>query len=304
MRRRHTNAAAWGALAAVYFFWGTTYVGIRMALESFPALTLIGVRFTISGIILLAAAWLRGAHLPRGRDLRIAAFTGILALGGGTGGLVIAEQWVPSGLAALLITASPFWMVGIEAALPGGERLHRPVVAGMLVGGAGVALLAFPGNGIGGLGPLAIRGLLVLQFANAAWAYASIYQRRQPIKAHPVVTGAVQQLAAGLLFLVLASVWNEPWRPSTRGIAAILYLVIFGSIVGYSAYIYALMHLPVAIVSTYAYVNPIVAVTLGWLFYREHFGALEAVSMAVIFAGVMIVKRYAPHERKKAAEHL
>lgn len=300
----HPNFKAWAALGAVCLFWGTTYLGIRMALESFPPLTLVAIRFSVSGLILLAAARLRGAKIPRGRDLRIAAFTGTLALGGGTGGLVIAEQWVPSGLAALLITASPFWMVGIEAAMPGGERLHRPVVLGMLVGGAGVVLLGLPGAAVGSLGVMAIYGLIILQVGNALWSYASILQRRQPVRAHPIVTGAVQQLAAGLSFVVPAIIFEgagimagASLHPSVRGIGALIWLVIFGSIVGYSAYMYALMHLPVAIVSTYAYVNPMVAVTLGWLVYRERFGWLEAAAMAIIFAGVMIVKRHSPEKR-------
>ncbi len=285
-------------------FWGTTYLGIRMSLESFPPLTLVAIRFSVSGLILLAAARLRGAEIPRGRDLRIAAFTGTLALGGGTGGLVIAEQWVPSGLAALLITTSPFWMVGIEAAMPGGERLHRPVVLGMLVGAAGVVLLGLPGAAVGSMGAMAIYGLIIIQVGNALWAYASILQRRQPVRAHPIVTGAVQQLAAGLSFVVPAIIFEgaglvagTSLHPSVRGIGALIWLVIFGSIVGYSAYMYALLHLPVAIVSTYAYVNPMVAVTLGWLVYRERFGWLEAAAMVIIFAGVMVVKRHSPEKR-------
>jgi drug/metabolite transporter (DMT)-like permease len=301
---RHPNFKAWAALGAVCLFWGTTYLGIRMSLESFPPLTLVAIRFSVSGLILLAAARLRGAEIPRGRDLRIAAFTGTLALGGGTGGLVIAEQWVPSGLAALLITTSPFWMVGIEAAMPGGERLHRPVVLGMLVGAAGVVLLGLPGAAVGSMGAMAIYGLIIIQVGNALWAYASILQRRQPVRAHPIVTGAVQQLAAGLSFVVPAIIFEgaglvagTSLHPSVRGIGALIWLVIFGSIVGYSAYMYALLHLPVAIVSTYAYVNPMVAVTLGWLVYRERFGWLEAAAMVIIFAGVMVVKRHSPEKR-------
>ncbi len=290
---------AYAALVSVCFFWGTTYLGIRMALESFPPLVLVAARFTLSGSILLAAAWLSGAHVPRGRDLRIAALTGIIGLGGGNGCLTFAEEWIPSGLAALIITTSPFWLVGLEAALPGGERLHRPTIIGMLVGCAGAALLVAPGASASALGMAAVYGFVVLQAGNAAWSYASIYQRRkQPAKTHAVVTGAVQQLAAGLLFALLALVVPErPIHWSARGVGAILYLVAFGSIVGYSAYMYALMHLPVAIVSIYPYVNPIVAVFLGWLFYREPFGVREAMAMAVIFAGVTIVKWYTPQQQ-------
>ncbi|HWR51086.1 MAG TPA: EamA family transporter [Bryobacteraceae bacterium] len=291
----HPQFKAYSALLAVCIFWGTTYLGIRMALETFPPILLVGVRFLASGSILLVAAWIGGAHIPRGRELWVSVFTGIVGLGGGNGCLTFAELSIPSGLAALLITTSPFWMVGIEAVMPGGERLHRPTIIGMLVGLSGAALLFSPGITSAGAGSAAIYGFLLLQFGNACWAYAAIYQRRQQAKAHPVVTGAIQQLAAGLAFMMVTAVIPEhPVQWSLRGVAVLVYLIVFGSIVGYSAYIYALMRLPVAIVSIYPYVNPIVAVALGWLFYREPFGALEAVAMLVIFAGVTIVKRFTP----------
>jgi drug/metabolite transporter (DMT)-like permease len=294
--RHHPLFKAYLALAAVCFFWGTTYLGIRMALESFPPLLLVGLRFTTSGALLLGAARLMGARLPRGRDLMVSAFTGIIILGVGNACLTFSEQWIPSGLAALIITTSPFWMVGIEAVMPGGERLHAPSIAGMLVGCAGAALLVWPGIAGWSLGGgLVLQGFLVLQFGNASWAFGSIYQRRQSTPAHPVVTGAVQQLAAGLAFLPAALlIPAQPVRWRFRGVAAIVYLVIFGSIVGYSAYIYALTHLRVAVTSLYSYVNPVVAVFLGWLFYREPFGAREAVAMAIIFAGVALVKVFTP----------
>ncbi len=275
------------------FFWGTTYLAIRMGLESFPPMALIAIRFVISGSILLVAARLTGAHLPRGRELWVSAFTGILNLGVGNGCLVFAEQWIPSGLAALIITVSPFWMVGIEAMMPGGERLHRPTILGMMVGFAGAALLVSSGLSREGVGGAIIQGFLLLQVGSAAWSFGSVYQRRQPARAHPIVTGAVQQLAAGLAFAVPALLIPEPpIAPTFRGVAAVCYLVVFGSIVGYSSYIYALSHLRVAVVSVYSYVNPVVAVVLGWLFYREPFGARETAAMVIIFAGVAVVKRY------------
>jgi drug/metabolite transporter (DMT)-like permease len=287
------QARAYLALAAVCIFWGTTYLGIRMALESFPALMLVCARFMISGSLMLAVIAWRGLKMPRGRDLRAACVSGVLVLGIGNGGLVLAEQWVPSGVACLIITVSPFWMVGVEALLPGGEPLHLPSVLGMVVGLGGAALLFTPDMHGHTLNAGLLRGFLVLQIGMAGWAFGSIYQRRQVGPAHPIVIGAVQQLAAGLSFLPLAWGFHEHaihW--STRGVGALLYLVVFGSMVGYSAYIYALDRLPVAIVSVYPYVNSVVAVTLGWLFYREPFGRREAAAMVVIFAGVAMVKRY------------
>ena len=291
--RSHPHFKAYLALAAVCFFWGTTYLGIRMALESLPPLMLVGLRYTISGTALLLVAFFAKAHLPSGKELFYTALYGVIIIGIGNGCLAFAEVWIPSGLAALFITTSPFWMVGMEALIPGGDRLHAPTLFGMLVGLAGTALLVAP-NAIqqGWTGPL-LKGFLVLQFGCCGWAFGSILQRRHVTKAHPVVSGAVQQLATGLVFLgpaFLTKTQPVQWTP--RSIAAVLYLVTFGSVIGYSAYLYVLDKLPVSVVSTYNYVNPVVAVFLGWLFYRERIGARELVSMLVIFAGVTLVKRY------------
>ena len=289
--RHHPGIRAYLALVAVCFFWGTTYLGIRMALESFPPLVLVSTRFILSGSILVAAALARGARLPRGRDLLIAALSGILILGIGNGCLTFAELLIPSGLAGLISTLSPFWLVGIEVAMPGGERLHAPTIFGMIVGFGGVALLLSGEVGAGVFGHAAWSGFLLIQAGMVAWSGGSLYQRRQRADAHPIVVGAVQQLFSGLAVLPLAVVsGNHHVAWSARGVAALFYLVTFGSIVGYSAYAYALDRLPVAVVSVYPYVNSVVAVALGWLFYREPFGAREAAAMLVIFAGVGLVK--------------
>lgn len=285
------------ALAAVCFFWGTTYLGIRMALESLPPLVLVCVRYLISGAIMTGFAVVRGLTLPRGRDLCIACLSGFFVLAVGNACVVFAETMIPSGLAGLIVTTSPFWLVGIEAAMPGGARLHAPTVVGMVVGLAGAALLFSPDAGAHTPARTLLWGFLILQCGMASWSWGSIYQARQGSKAHPVVVGAVQQLAAGVLMAPLAlGVPSHPIVWSARGIAALLYLVVFGTIVGYSAYVYSMATLPVAMVSIYPYVNSVVAVTLGWLFYREPFGIREGMAMLVIFAGVAIVKRYSrPH---------
>jgi drug/metabolite transporter (DMT)-like permease len=286
---------AYGALAAVCVLWGTTYLTIRMALESFPPLALVAIRFVTAGAILLAALALKGARLPKGRELWIASATGVLLLGGSNCLLVISETWIPSGMAALFITLSPFWLVGTEALVAGGDRLHRPIILGMLVGLAGTAMLVLrdsPGQGLGS-GPLLMRGFLILQVANACWAAGSILYRRQPSTAHPVVVAAVQMLAAGLALAVAAlAIPEHPIVPTAHGVAGLVYLIVFGSIVGYTSYIYALSHLKVAVVSIYPYVNTVVAVFLGWLVYREPFGVRETVAMLIIFAGVALVKRF------------
>ena len=284
---------AYAALVAVCLVWGTTYLGIRMALETFPPLVLVSVRYILSGSILVGFAAARGMHLPRGRELAAACFSGLLVLGVGNGALSIAETMVPSGIAGLIVTLSPFWMVGAEALLPGGERLHAPTVGAMLVGLSGVCLLLAPDLDPHAINHSLLLGFLVLQLGSAGWCFGSIYQRRNAGKAHPSIAGGVQQLAAGLtLAPIAAAVPHHPLYWSARGLAALFYLVFFGSLVGYSSYAYALNRLPVAIVSIYPYVNSIVAVGLGWLVYREPFGFREAMAMAVIFAAVAMVKRY------------
>lgn len=298
--RTHSQASAWLALAAVCLFWGTTYLGIRMALESFPPLALVCIRYTISGSILLAAAFFSKAHVPGGRELLFTALFGVIILGIGNGCLAFAETLIPSGTAAMFITTSPFWMVGIEALL-GGERLHGPNILGMLVGFSGTLLLVAPNVIAHGLGGPVLKAFLMLQLGCLAWSFGSISQRRYETRAHPIVGGAVQQLATGLVFLAPAIfVKSDPVRLTTRGVSALIYLVIFGSIVGYSAYVYALDRLPVSVVSLYNYVNPIVAVFLGWLIYREPVGWRELVAMLIIFAGVALVKRSAASLAAKA----
>ena len=290
--RSHPHFRAYAALVSVCFFWGTTYLSIRMALESIEPMTLVAARFILSGGILLIACRLMGAELPRGRELAQNAFNGVAILGVGNGCLVLAETWIPSGLAALIITVSPFWMVGLNAVMPPRERLHGPTLFGMAIGLAGAALLVGPGAMAGGAaGGAIIQGFIVLQIGCFFWTFGSLLQRRQQNRAHPIVAGGVQQLAAGLAFLPMALVQGIPHPVSGRSLGALLYLVVFGSIVGYSSYIYALDRLPVAIVSIYNYVNPVVAVLLGWLFYRETFGLREAIAMVVIFIGVAVVRR-------------
>jgi drug/metabolite transporter (DMT)-like permease len=290
--REQSQFGAYAALAAVCVFWGTTYLGIRIGLEDLPPLTLVATRFLLSGTVMLIGTKLRGAEFPRGRELWQTAGYGLLTLAIGNSCLSFAELLVPSGLASLLVTTAPFWMVGLEAMLPGGPRLHGPTLLAMLVGCLGVTLLVAPLLGHEGSGAIGIiPGFLLLQLSCAAWCLGSLLQRRQDSKAHPFVSGGVQQFATGLV--VLSLVWIDPrkahWTP--RAIGAVVYLATFGSIVGYSAYLFAMQNLPVALVSVYTYINPLVAVLLGWIFFREPFGKWESAAVVVIFLGVFLVKR-------------
>ena len=262
-----------------------------MTLEMFSPAILLSVRFLLSGAIMLAGLKVAKFPMPRGRELWLTALYGVIVLGGGNGALVYAEQWIPSGLAALIITTSPFWMVGLEALLPGGAKLHPPSLVGIFVGFLGVVILIAPALTGAAVSPGLMPGFVIIQFGVFCWCMGSILQRRQPTQSHPFVSGAIQQLATGLAFTPVALIApHAPIHIATRPVFGLIYLVLFGSIVGYSAYIYAMENLPVSIVSTYAYVNPIVAVFLGWAFYREQFGPREAFAMATIFVGVALVK--------------
>lgn len=285
-------------MASTCFFWGTTYLGIRMALESFSPAVLMAVRFLLSGTLMVAGVKLLGYPFPRGRDLAWTAVFGMLILGGGNGGLVYAETLIPSSLAALFITLAPFWYSGLEALVPGGDRLSPAVLGGMATGFLGVGMLLAPDLMAKGMSGAVWQGFLMLQLGSFCWCFGSILQRRRirPEAGHPFAIGAIQQLAAGVLFIVPALL--EPGARADvtpSGLGALFYLVTFGSVIGFSSYIYTLSKLPVAMVSLYTYVNPLVAAVLGRFFYREPFGWREVAAMAVIFVGVWIVKRASHH---------
>jgi len=260
---------------------------------------IVSARNLLSGVIILGICAIRGVRLPRGRDLWLTCLYGSLTIGVGNGALAVSELWTPSGLASLFITTSPFWYVAMDTMLPGGERLHGPTITGLLVGFAGVLYLVAPSaraaweEGSLESGGGVVLGFLLLQFSGACWSLGSLLQRNRRQKTHPFVIAGVQQMATGLVVAVPAlllpqhAVWDE------RAIGATVYLAIFGGIVGYGCYMLALSRLPLAIVSTYTYVNPVVAVTLGWLVYREAFGVRELGAMAVIFLGVWMVRRAA-----------
>jgi drug/metabolite transporter (DMT)-like permease len=290
-------------LACVCVFWGTTYLGIRVALETFSPVALMAIRYTISGGAMLVVARAMGAHLPRGRELWQTALFGVFALGIGTGTLSWAELTIPSGLAALFCTTSPFWMVGIEALMPEGEPLHAPTILGMLVGLGGVVfLVARTAFNAKSPTPAMVTAFVLLQLGLGAWAVGAILQRKQVSRAHPFVSGAVQQFATGMVFLIATQIFHPRMTWTPRGIGAVAYLAMFGGIVGYSAFVYSMAHLPVAIASLYNYVNPLVAVVLGWIFFREPFGWLECFAMVMIFTGVAIVKRQSVAVKKLSAD--
>lgn len=285
---------AWFAWIAVCVIWGTTYLGIRVSLETMPPMLMGGLRWVFAGGVLGAYMLARGEKFPRGPELRTALLLGFLMLVLGNGGVVWAELFVPSGLTAVVIAASPFWMAGVEALQPDGERITRNAALGLLVGFSGIVLLIWPElmhGGAGGSGFLG--GMVALQIACLGWSIGSSYSRRHSRQENVFSATAAQMLAGGLMMLVIGTARGE-WAAlsfSTRSASAFLYLSTIGAIGGFVAYTYALRHLPVSLVSLYAYINPIIAVALGVALLGEPFTSRMAAAAALVFGGVAIIRR-------------
>jgi drug/metabolite transporter (DMT)-like permease len=275
----------------VCVIWGTTYLAIRIALETIPPFLMGGLRWTAAGCLLISVLKIRGEPLPDRNAWTSQAVLGILLIGFGNGGVVWAEQSVPSGLTAVLVSSTPFWMIGIEQLMPDGERITLRHVVGLIVGFCGIVVLVWPEIRVGdSRGFLA--GVLATQLACVGWALGSVYARRRRNAENVLAGVALQMVTAGICLSVLAAATGE-WaglRFNGRTTTAILYLLLMGSIVGFSAYAYALKHLPIATVSLYAYINPVIAVLLGTVVLREPFSARIAVAGAVVLAGTAIVR--------------
>lgn len=290
---KHERAWAWAAFAVVCVVWGTTYLFIRIALESIPPLLLTGTRFTAAGLIMLAVAKLRGERVPL--DLRTLAnltFVGFLMVGVGNLGVVWAEQWVPSGMAALFVATAPFWMAIIEAFRRGGERVDLRGGIGMLIGFIGVAMLVTPGGSGGTLSSMFLLGALAIQLGGLAWQYGSAHAKYKMKRVPLMSSSALQMLSGGIIVSIVGLALGEGSRfaltPRTFG--ALAYLTLFGSVLAYSAYVFALAHMRTTVTSLYAYVNPVVAVFLGWLVLSEPLTWVSVVAMVVILAGVALVQ--------------
>ncbi len=281
------------AFGCVYFFWGSTYVAIRFGVEVLPPFVLASSRFLIAGPLMLAICALRGMSLRvTRREFGMLAAIGILMLGGGNMGLVWCEQYLSSGLAALIIAVVPLYVAVFEAVLPNGERLRTKGWIGVGVGLAGLVVLLSPGllEGMHGQTHQLIGAAVALGCA-FSWTAGSILSRRAKLQVSPFTAAAWEMLFAGLfnLGVMLLSGDYHGVRWGTQAWTSVLYLVTFGSLVGYTAYIYLLDHVPVAKVSTYAYINPIVAVILGAIFLHERMVPIEYIGMAAILIAVYLV---------------
>ncbi len=285
--------SAYLAWIAVCLIWGTTYLGIRVALETIPPALVGGIRYVVAGAALAIALVARGERLPGLANWKGLALLGFLMIGIGNGGVIWAQQWVPSGIAAVVVAASPFWMAGFEGMLPAGERLTIRAVAGLVVGFIGILMLVWPDLTAGGvLGRQFAVGVVALQLACIGWALGSSYSRRHAREENALGAAALQMIFGGAFMVAVATMRGE-WSALTftwRSAVAESYLIVFGSLVGYSAYVYALKYLPISTVSLYAYINPVIAIVLGTLLLGEPFGWRVAIAAAIVFTGVAIVR--------------
>lgn len=288
-----TTAKLLGAFAALYLIWGSTYLAIRFAIETLPPLLMASVRFLVAGALLYAWSRSRGAPRPTRTQWRDAAVVGGLLFVGGNGAVVISQQWVPSGLVALLVASVPLWMVVVDWFW--GSRVHPGgrALIGLLLGFGGVAFLAgSPGVGAGG--PRELFGAFLVVAGSLAWATGSIYARQADMPPRPRLWVGMQMLSGGALLLPLALATGEFSRLDVAGVSAksvlaLLYLVVFGALIAFSAYIWLLGVSTPARVATYAYVNPVVALLLGWGLAGEPLTPRSLAAATIIIASVVVI---------------
>ena len=279
------------AYLVVCIFWGSTYLAIKVGVTELPPFLFAGLRFFIAGFLLLIIARALRDPLPKRSDWRTLAIVGLLLLAGGNAFVVWSEQYIGSGIASIFVVTVALWTALFDAIIPGGSKeLDWRVIAGLALGFLGPGLLV-------GVTPAEImaadkRGPIALTIASASWSLGTVYAKRHPTQASPYMGAAFQMMVGGGAVALVGTVLGEwaSWHLSSRGIGAIAYLVIFGSILGYSAYSYALRHASATIVGTYAYVNPVIAVLLGWLLLHEPVTSRTFIAMAMILVAVVWIQ--------------
>lgn len=300
------------AFAAIYLIWGSTYLAIKFAIASIPPFLMLSMRFLPAGLILYGALRLRGVEPPDRRGWIAAAVVGTLMLAGGTGAVAWAERTIHSGLAALLVAAVPMWMVLFDWLGPARRRPTGRVLAGLAVGFAGVALIVGPTRATFGTAGLA--AALAVIFGTICWAIGSVWSRHVPLPRSPFMASAVEMITAGMALLGISAVTGEAAgfdvaAVSLRSALSVLYLIAFGSLIAYAAYVWLLHHTTPARVSSYAFVNPLVALLLGVWLGDEAFGATTVLAAGLVVVSVALITlerrpgqppRRFPLERRKA----
>lgn len=293
--RAPANWRVIAAFAAVYIIWGSTYLAIRFAIETMPPFLMAGVRFTLAGALLYGWSRWRGVAAPKRVHWRSTLIIGGLLLMAGNGGVTWAEQHIPSSLASLLVAIVPLWVVLLDWVRPGGSRPNGLVLTGVLMGLAGMFLLVGPSGESGeALNPLGVISILI---ATSCWAIGSLYSRNAQLPDAPLLTTGMEMLCGGALLLLVGTVSGEWPRVNVSAISlqsllALVYLIVFGAMIAYTAYVYLLKHTTAARASTYAYVNPVVAVFLGWAFANEALTERTLIAAAIIIASVFVINTF------------
>jgi drug/metabolite transporter (DMT)-like permease len=284
------------AFLSIYTIWGSTYLAIRFAIETFPPFLMASIRFLVAGAVLYTWMRLRGAPSPTWANWKAAAIIGGLLLLGGNGLVSKAELVIPSGLTAVLITIVPIWMALVELLRQDRIVPTPQVVLGLALGFGGVVLLVGPGNlaGSGGLDPL-WTGVLIL--ASLSWATGSVYSRKASLPKTPLLGSGMEMLAGGILLLIASITFQEwvgfqPGKVSLLSFVSFIYLIVFGSLIGFSSYVWLLTKTTTARASTYAYVNPVVAVFLGYFLAGEQLTLRTLLASSVIIIAVVVITTY------------
>ncbi len=283
---------AYLAWLVICIVWGTTYLAIRIGVSDLPPMLFAGLRWIIAGILMTILLNLRHYKLPGLKDLKHLAIVGILLLGIANGLVVVAEQWLPSGLTALILSTLPFWVVGMEYFLPERPKINLLIISGLALGTAGVVLIFARDLDIA-LDTNILLGGICLLGAVIAWSAGSIYWKYKKTEVRPMMGASIQMLIAGILQTALGLILGEQngLHLTQNGVFALGYLIVFGSILGYAAYIYSITNLPLSLVSTYAYINPVIAIMLGWYFLDEPLTITVFMASGLILIGVALVKR-------------
>lgn len=284
----------WLALLALYIVWGSTYLAIRFAVETIPPFMHAGLRFLISGAILYAWRRMAGDAPPTLSNWKSTAVVGTALLLGGNGLVAWAEQTVPSGIAALMISTSPFWLVLFESMRAGGTKPTWQSILGLIIGFGGVFLLIGPAEITGGEGRIDPFGAILLLLAPLFWSMGSIYARGADMPKSTLLSTGMQMLTGAAALFLVSGIKGEfsgfdPGLVSTRSWWGLIYLITFGSLVGFVSYGWLLHNAPVSLTSTYAYVNPVVAVFLGYLFASELLNSRILVATAIIIGSVILI---------------
>jgi drug/metabolite transporter (DMT)-like permease len=295
---RHNSLPVGLSLFATWIIWGSTYLAIKVCLPELPPCFQMGSRFLVAGLLLLLIGWLRGARLPSFQEWRAAAIVGVLLLGGGAGGTAFAEQSVASGLAASFVAFEPALILLMGIALKKSPPSSNEV-AGILFGLLGVALLV-RGDGFSA----STSGLVAMTAATISWSLGSVLAANTVQATHDYSAASSQMICGGLFLLMLSRLLHEPvhWQVSSKALAAWLYLVLFGSMLAFTAFTYLLKRKRTSVAMSYTYINPVVALVLGRAFGSEHFTFNELLATATILAGVVLLLRDGSSDRDQAKE--